>query len=817
MPCAVLAGVMIAVLGPAPGASAESFDDLLTGGASGNCKPRDAADGEITTDTKLPFLLCDDGFPTVGGGATPNPAGEKAIEVPSAYTGFAGLPAKDPTPMVPGEDTESHVALDVDVSLPDPANFGSPPTGDRYPVVVFMHGCCSGQRTDWEANDLDGGGDKEKWHYNNAWFAARGYIVVNYTARGFVRGNNTPVQTDDRGSTGQTQLDHRGFEINDYQHLVGQLVDKGDLHPDGGKTVKVDPDKIVTTGGSYGGGFSWLALTDPEWTSPGAAKTPIRLAATAPRYGWTDLAYSLVPNGTHLEDRLQDFQGDDTKTPLGFPKRSIVAGLYASGRVGLPNSFNHTTFSTEIDTAFACLQSPSPFSAVPQCGALQTQTLPSFIQNRSAYYQNHFFEAVDNGSIDPVPIFSSGTLTDPLFPGREHRRIAERLRSIDASYPIQEYYGDYQHFVQNKRKEWSDLCGADEHVCAFSEFSDLNANPTGFRRRGINALLNRFLDHYVKPPANTTQAEPQRNVTASLQICPENATAQYAVDEPGPRFTEDRFEELAPNVLRVRRNGEQTTTSKALPNTHATEADPVFNLGRTSEVPTEGPEGRCPRHTTPAGAGVATYDSPELERTYTMIGPTRVTVPYSLAGGSATELQLNARLYDVFPDGKQVMVDRGFRTLTGADPTAVFDLLGNGWRFPAGHRIRIELAQDDDPYIKASTAPSSLTLAGVDLRIPVRESSAVIGDAAQTEPPASDDDGGDLGAGDDEPSDASSGDFDVGSGGGGGGDADADDRDGGRLPFTGLGLALLVIAGALFLTLGVTLRSAVASGRAKRT
>src|SRR5687768_13247059 len=28
--------------------------------------------------------------------------------------------------------------------------------------------------------------------------------------------------------------------------------------------VEIDPDGIVTTGGSYGGGFSWMALTDPK-------------------------------------------------------------------------------------------------------------------------------------------------------------------------------------------------------------------------------------------------------------------------------------------------------------------------------------------------------------------------------------------------------------------------------------------------------------------------------------------------------------------------------------------------------------------------
>jgi hypothetical protein len=35
--------------------------------------------------------------------------------------------------------------------------------------------------------------------------------------------------------------------------------------------------------------------------------------------------------------------------------------------------------------------------------------------------------------------------------------------------------------------------------------------------------------------------------------------------------------------------------------------------------------------------------------------------------------------------------------------------------------VRIEIAQDDDPYLRASSVPSSATISHVTLRIPVRE------------------------------------------------------------------------------------------------
>jgi len=162
-------------------------------------------------------------------------------------------------------------------------------------------------------------------------------------------------------------------------------------------------------------------------------------------------------------------------------------------------------------------------------------------------------------------------------------------------------------------------------------------------------------------------------------------------------------------------SGSQTTTKKAAPNTHAANADPLLNL--------EANGGACPVETTPAGPGVATYDSAPLPEQATMIGATRATVRFS-ATSSLGQVQMNARLYDVFPDGTALMVDRGPRRITDAELLAgkvSYELHGNGWRFPARHKIRIELAQDDDPYIKSSTVPSTVNISSVALDIPVRE------------------------------------------------------------------------------------------------
>ncbi|MGH2802567.1 MAG: hypothetical protein ACRDL4_05905, partial [Thermoleophilaceae bacterium] len=124
------------------------------------------------------------------------------------------------------------------------------------------------------------------------------------------------------------------------------------------------------------------------------------------------------------------------------------------------------------------------------------------------------------------------------------------------------------------------------------------------------------------------------------------------------------------------------------------------------------------------------------------------------------------------------------------------DLLGNGWRFERGHRVRVELAQDDDPYVKASTVPSTMELAGVTLELPVREASARLGsrlDRSRARRRRRGDDREGAGGG-------------RRDGGGGGGEAEVVSSASGELPFTGFPLLPPVAAGLGLLVTGAALR-----------
>lgn len=670
------------------------------------------------------YTFCDDGVPGFGG-TTPNLAGANAITVPASYGGdtFTGLPAKAAdAALTPGADATGNVALDVDLSYPTGA-------GGPVPLIVFMHGCCAGNKTGWEATGFDAGG--EKWHYSNAWFASRGYAVINYTARGFVDGNN-------HGSTGETHLDSRSYEINDMQSLACQVAAAFNASP---TLPDIDPSTVVATGGSYGGGFSWMALTDPKWTcTPDTGTTtPMSLAAVAPKFGWTDLVSSLVPTGTQFGEpgsmpatngcdsgprRIDGSPctGFDPQTPAGIAKQSINAGLYASGKTGIPPGSAHTTFPAAIDEAQVCLTGPYPPETSPLCGTTLQSTLPEFLRERSAYYQNQFFAQIASDPSYRVPVFDAATFTDPLFPAIENRRMINRLEAVATAngftYPVQAYYGDYQHFTRDKAKIWGDVCdsGGSRHVCTTADFGgNLNVTPASLQRLGVTTRLNRFIDHYATPAGDPAAPQPSFDVTAELEVCDQTASSLGAPpDEGGPQFTASTFEALAPSTLNLDLRGSQATTSTVAGNTHAIDADPVQNTATNGS--------NCVVETNPTPVGVASYESGALTTAATMIGAPRVTVDLSATDPSS--LQLDARLYDVLPNGDAVLVDRGPRRVRPAEVSAgqvTFELDGNGWRFGAGHRVRIELTQDDSPFVHASTPPSSATLSRVRLAIPVHE------------------------------------------------------------------------------------------------
>ena len=92
-----------------------------------------------------------------------------------------------------------------------------------------------------------------------------------------------------------------------------------------------------------------------------------------------------------------------------------------------------------------------------------------------------------------------------------------------------------------------------------------------------------------------------------------------------------------------------------------------------------------------------------------------------LSTTAARVVQLNAKVWDVAPDGARVLVNRGCISVenAGPEPVVALDLWPNAHTFPAGHRIELTLAAVDFPVFKPDTEPAVTdVLSGTTLSLP---------------------------------------------------------------------------------------------------
>jgi predicted acyl esterase len=81
--------------------------------------------------------------------------------------------------------------------------------------------------------------------------------------------------------------------------------------------------------------------------------------------------------------------------------------------------------------------------------------------------------------------------------------------------------------------------------------------------------------------------------------------------------------------------------------------------------------------------------------------------------------QLDARLWDLAPNGQEQYVSRGTYAITGDRPgTITWQLFGGGYTFQAGDTIRLELLNSDVPYMEPSANPSPVTVSDVTVELP---------------------------------------------------------------------------------------------------
>ena len=549
--------------------------------------------------------------------------------------------------------------LDATLTFPG----GRPPRRGR-PLMVFLHGLLA-DKTEYLSDTVDGAGaDRgsnvyKTVHFNNRWFASRGAVVLNYSARG------------QGASGGSIELGSKDFEVRDTRYLTGLLADAS--------WTSIRPSRVAVYGSSFGGGQAWMLLTTRDagsslpygqWRSPGGRV--LKLAAVIPAYTWSDLVQSLMPNGHEDSRRVTDPATIDS--PLGVSKITLSDGFIASAGTKLP---------TESIGWLLRTTAGEPYDPSTDGNLAAAKRALTF--DRSGYFQNAYFDAlaadtrarhaarVHHRRVPArrqplVPVLAAQGWTDPIFAPIEALRMWRRLRSASPGYPISLYLGDFEHLTSLVKIP--DLRQMHDEATSL-----LDATLFGRGRRARPDVR-----------AEVTDCDPKRL---------------------GPLLRAPSWDSLATHNISFDSQGPFAMTSLPGLDLRGPGLDPVV----ASQLRGRG----CFTTTTPPVPASWTVTPPAP---FTMAGLPRLTLKLTVAGVDAT---LAARLWDVAPDGVATLVTRGILRL--APPPSpgtpiVAELFGNAWHFAAGHRIQLELSQTDATYFRPDNLPSAIVVDSVHMDLP---------------------------------------------------------------------------------------------------
>jgi predicted acyl esterase len=516
-------------------------------------------------------------------------------------------------------------------------------------------------------------------------WAEEGYAVFSMSDRGWGLscGLYDPDQNALECKQGWNHLMDDRYEVRDAQYLMSLLAEEG----------LAQPTKIGVTGVSYGGGIS-IALgalrnrqmeedgTLVPWTSPDG--TPMEIAAAVPQWAWSDISYSLAPNGRNLDYVTNSpYRGPTGKLPIGVMKFSYTEGLYKTGaEVGRysPSKFDSIPLWRER------FRGGDPYSA----GGTD-----EIVEELSTY---HSAFGIDP-SVQPAPMLLQNGWNDDLFPVDEALRYYQRTRAQYPGDPISLAFADFGHSrSQNKAAD----------VAAF------------------NVRLEAWFAHYLKGQGSA----PSSSVEARTTTCPSSAASEgpyTASDWAGLQPGEVRLQSNAPQVIGHRAAAEEQKTAEegfvnpAKFNPVSATFDPIIGpiIGKTvcSSVPdTEQPQSANYRLGAAPAGGYTLMGSP------TIIANIDVPSPNS---------EIAARLVDVSPEGTETLIARGLYRPEGGLQQMVFQLHPQAYHFAAGHVAKLELLSSDNPYGRWSNLQTNVTVNSLELRLPVNDQPGALGGLVQ--------------------------------------------------------------------------------------
>jgi predicted acyl esterase len=263
----------------------------------------------------------------------------------------------------------------------------------------------------------------------------------------------------------------------------------------------------------------------------------------------------------------------------------------------------------------------------------------------------------------PAALLLESGWTDALFPVEQSLRIYNQVRALKGYAAL--LFGDLGH------SDGSNKVNTDH---------DFNEKAAAF----FAAKLKRE----GTPPRNGS-------VTAYTQTCPQSAPG-------GGPFTARKWTKLHLHSVSFSSSEAQTLTSGGGNPTIAAEFDPIANSNacKSTEAETE--------------PGTANYTT--LSKGFTLMGLPTVTADIKTIGLYG---EIAARLWDISPEGKETLISRGiYRLDENQTGTIKFQLHGNGYEFPAGDTVELQLLGRDAPYYRASNFPFTVEVSKLAVTLP---------------------------------------------------------------------------------------------------
>ena len=264
----------------------------------------------------------------------------------------------------------------------------------------------------------------------------------------------------------------------------------------------------------------------------------------------------------------------------------------------------------------------------------------------------------------PAPMLLESGWTDDLFPPEQSLRIYNSVLAAKGKVALQ--LGDLGH-SPGSNKENTDHAFQEQAAQFFA---------ARLQRSGV-------------PPASGS-------VTAYTQTCPQGAPG-------GGPFTAARWSKLHPHAVTFSSAEAQTFTSAGGNPLIAAEFDPIAATSDACKAVAAETEPDTANYTMTSGG-------------FTLLGMPTVTATINTTGAFG---ELASRLWDVLPDGEQRLISRGVYRLTeNQQGTITFQLHGNGYEFPAGDTVKLQLLGRDAPYYRASNGAFNIEVRDVTVTLP---------------------------------------------------------------------------------------------------